>query len=321
MTARPDPEVLDLLLLSAHEALDEGVVIGDGGRVLHVNDAACRLYGRTNAELLAAQSLFGFLAPDEQERIQALVDDRIASGEPVPKRFETVVARPDGTAIHVEMSTIAMVQEVSVRTLTLIRDIGERHSHEAELERLALHDALTGLPNRRLLTERMAQIAARAARAPVAAALFLVDLDAFKRVNDKHGHEAGDRVLRGIADALRVGLRDGDTAARLGGDEFVVVGERIGDDIVAQRLATRLAVMIARPITLADGTEISMRASIGINRFGAEPFDPGEILREADAAMYRVKPQRRAQRPDAAVLPLSLSARGSRPRPRRAHQA
>lgn len=137
----------------------------------------------------------------------------------VPKHFETVLARPDGTEVHVEMSTTAVQRADGLRTLTLIRDIGERRRRQEELERLALHDALTGLPNRRLLIDRLGQIAARAEREPVAAAVFFLDLDGFKNVNDEHGHDAGDSMLVALADGLRDGPRGQDSAARLGGDE------------------------------------------------------------------------------------------------------
>jgi len=318
VTSRSEPEGLDLLVLNAHEALDEGVVMGDGDHVLHVNDAACRLYGRRSEDLLAARSLFGFLAIGEQERIQKLVTERMAIGEQLPKRFETVIAWPDGTELHVEMSTIAMVQPGAVRTLTLIRDIGERRRHQAELERLALYDPLTGLPNRRLLMDRLERIAARATRERVMAAVFLLDLDGFKRVNDVYGHDAGDQVLVATARALRTSLRNGDTAARLGGDEFVVLSEQIADDMAAGRLARRLGEIIARPIRLVDGTGVSMRASIGIRRFGEEAADPDEILRSADASMYRAKTSARACRP---AVPSPFSSPESRPRRRRARRA
>lgn len=142
----PDPDVLHRLVLSAHEALGEGVVIGDGERVLHINDAACRLYGRSRPDLLVAQSLFQFLAGDEQDRIRALIAECMRNGEAVPQHFETVLIRPDATEVHVEMSTTAVLQDESLRTLTLIRDIGDRRRLQLELERLALHDPLTGCP-------------------------------------------------------------------------------------------------------------------------------------------------------------------------------
>jgi diguanylate cyclase (GGDEF)-like protein/PAS domain S-box-containing protein len=288
-----DSGILNLLVLTAHEALNEGVVMGDGDRILHVNDAVCRFYGRSREDLLARGSLFQFLVPEERERIEGIVRAAMDAGEPVPQRFETMIARPDGSVAEVEISTTALVDGGATRTLTLIRDISERTRQRVELERLALHDALTGLPNRRLLMERLERIAARAERDPVSGALFFLDLDGLKRVNDTHGHDAGDRVLVGVAEALRAGLRSCDSAARLGGDEFVVICERIDDDAQADRLSARLRTMVAQPVEVAPGQSVTVDVSVGIERFGGERIDPEALLAGADEAMYRAKAARR----------------------------
>lgn len=169
------------------------------------------------------------------------------------------------------------------------------------------------------MIERLEQIAARAEREPVQAAVYFLDLNGFKRVNDEHGHEAGDRVLVGVAHALGDELRNGDSAARLGGDEFVVVCEQIADDEAAGFIAARLAATVARPIQLHNGAEVSMHVSVGIRRFGTTPFDPEAILRDADAAMYEAKS---TTRPRFAVRPPPVvSSPESRPRPRPAPRA
>ena len=287
-----DSGILNTLVLNAHEALNEGVIMGDGNRVLHVNEAACALYGRSREELLRAGSLFGFLTEGEQARITALVDADMARGQPVPQRYETVILRPDGSQANVEMSTSALVDGGRTRTLTLLRDIGERIRQKRELERLALHDPLTGLPNRRLLMERLGRIAARAAREQVDGALFFLDLDEFKPINDVFGHDVGDRVLVAVADNLSRGMRSCDSVARLGGDEFVVTCERVDDDDRARKLGERLRSIVAAPIDIGMREPVSMGVSVGIRRFGGKAIDPEALLAAADTEMYREKSTR-----------------------------
>jgi diguanylate cyclase (GGDEF)-like protein len=157
----------------------------------------------------------------------------------------------------------------------------ERVTHQA------LHDALTGLPNRRLFEETVGASLARAGRDGCPVALLFVDLDDFKLVNDRLGHEHGDRILEGVADRLRASLRAGDVPARVGGDEFAVLLHD-ADRETALRLAERVRSAISEPIAL-DRRNVHVFASIGI---AAYPFDGttyGELLRRSDLAMYAAK--------------------------------
>jgi diguanylate cyclase len=164
----------------------------------------------------------------------------------------------------------------------------ERKRSEVRLAEQALQDSLTGLPNRVLLLDRLKVALARARRRPTSVAVLFLDLDRFKTINDSLGHEAGDQLLVEIADRLRSSLRPGDTVARFGGDEFLILCEELASEIEAVRVAERAIHAIQMPIFVA-GHGIAVQASVGIaygNDVGAGAH---ELIRQADAAMYRAK--------------------------------
>ena len=163
---------------------------------------------------------------------------------------------------------------------------------QGELEHLARHDALTGLPNRRLLEERLAQSLARLRRHGGEVGLLFIDLDDFKRVNDDMGHEAGDQVLRAIAERLRRRVREVDTVARLGGDEFVVLVDAAPPPAQMATLAQGLVEAIQAPIPLA-GASVTIGASVGIGRAPQDGQTAAELMAHADRAMYDAKPRGR----------------------------
>lgn len=163
---------------------------------------------------------------------------------------------------------------------------------QAELDRMAHHDTLTGLPNRRLLADRLEQALSRSHRNQTVAAVFFMDLDGFKPINDNYGHEAGDEALRIIARRLNETVRREDTVARVGGDEFVVLvpdlaGTAEAVQHKAETIAEKCLAAIARPLTI-QSTQLEVGASIGI-AFSAEQSTPDTLLNAADTAMYQAK--------------------------------
>src|SRR5271166_3340539 len=156
------------------------------------------------------------------------------------------------------------------------------------LERQALHDPLTRLPNRLLLMDRARQALARVHRSNGAVAMLFVDLDRFKAVNDNLGHDIGDKLLVSISDRLAALMRDSDTVARLGGDEFVILAEDVDGESEALTLGERVLDALEDPIPVGSA-ELSMLASVGISVSRNPETDPEAMLREADLAMYRAK--------------------------------
>jgi diguanylate cyclase (GGDEF)-like protein len=169
-----------------------------------------------------------------------------------------------------------------------IRYAIERKFAEVQLSHQALHDPLTGLANRALLMERLAQALARTERRPSSVAVLFLDIDRFKTINDNFGHEVGDSVLACIGDRLRKALRPEDMASRFGGDEFVVLCEGLEDDRHVVTIANRIGRSISEPISLEAG-EVVVTTSIGIAAARGIGDRPEVLLRDADAAVYRAK--------------------------------
>jgi diguanylate cyclase (GGDEF)-like protein len=157
----------------------------------------------------------------------------------------------------------------------------------AELERRASHDALTGLPNRALLQDRLEQALAHSERAQSRVAVLFLDLDGFKPVNDNLGHAAGDELLKGVAVRLQECVRKGDTVARLGGDEFVLVLQGTSE-AEAQVIADRVLQALRQPVQLS-GQEVRLAGSLGVSLTSDQALDADTLLQHADMAMYRAK--------------------------------
>ena len=176
----------------------------------------------------------------------------------------------------------------------VLADAIERQQAEDAMEHRALHDPLTGLPNRVLFTDRLEQAFERVRRHPRSlAAILFIDVDHFKQVNDTLGHQAGDELLVGVATRLREAVRPTDTVARFGGDEFGLLLEEVGSERDAIATAERIAAGFARPFVLDSGSQF-VTASIGIALADGHE-EPQALLRDADAAMYRAKERGRAR--------------------------
>lgn len=176
-----------------------------------------------------------------------------------------------------------------IGTVGCARDITDRKASEAFVEHLAHYDALTDLPNRVLLTDRMRQALAQARRDRSKLAVLFIDLDQLKPVNDSLGHDIGDRLLQEVAARLlAVIVRESDTVSRLGGDEFVVLLQRIGNEQDAVVVAERILVALNTPFDIA-GNEIAISASVGIAVYPLHGEDAAELLNNADVAMYKAK--------------------------------
>jgi diguanylate cyclase (GGDEF)-like protein/PAS domain S-box-containing protein len=263
----------------------------DEETILTWNGGAERLYGYP-ADAIIGQCAQLLRSPDGVPA--AAIRAKLTAGDTISE-FETVHRRRDGSNIEVS-ATVSPIfgPNATVIALSVIsRDISDRLRLEQELIRQALHDGLTGLPNRSLLTDRLSQALADAARRGVPVAVLFCDLDQFKTVNDANGHHIGDEILIQVARRLRAVIRPSDTVARFGGDEFVIICEDADGD-EAQRIADRISVTLSDPIVIG-GQRLYVSASIGIAVTPPLEADAETLLRCADAAMYDAKAHGRAR--------------------------
>ncbi len=203
-------------------------------------------------------------------------------------RTQLQMVRKDGTPIWVDMAGIELPGSDG-DTLWMLLDITQAKAHEARMERAALHDALTGLPNRLLLGDRLHQAIHSAERGGHLFALAYLDLNGFKQINDPHGHDAGDEVLKAVAARLQAGVRATDTVARLGGDEFVVLLTPATTPAEAELVLGRLLDAISQPIKLGDGTAVAVGSSLGLAHFPGHGRTAEVLMRHADEEMFANK--------------------------------
>ena len=269
------------------------------GIVTTWNRGAQQIFGYTPGEMLGRH--VNRLAPPDRQDEEAMLVDRVRRGERV-EAFETVRLRKDGSTVDVSMSVSPVLNDrgalVGISSIT--RDISRHKAMEAEIRAMAFNDPLTRLPNRRLLMDRLRQAQLGSTRQRSYFGVAFIDLDHFKQVNDNFGHEVGDQMLIEVARRLQAAVRQHDTVARLGGDEFVVLLEELGADETSaadhvNTVADKILDAIERDYHLL-GKVHRCSASIGIRLLVGSQDSPEQVLMDADAAMYRVKHQRRALR-------------------------
>jgi diguanylate cyclase (GGDEF)-like protein/PAS domain S-box-containing protein len=246
----------------------------------------------------AAERIFRFRAEEVMGRsIRMLIPDPVPAREPaadldvhrlLPSASEVTGMRKDGREVPLEIAVREMDQGGQVAYTSVVRDITLRKRAEERLRHLAHHDALTGLPNRFLLADRLDAAINRAVRHHTPLAVVYVDLDRFKPVNDQYGHAVGDRLLVDVAHDLASHVRKTDTVARVGGDEFVALLEEVGGQHKAEELAVKLLEVLRRPRRFGD-VGVQIGGSLGIAMFPAHGTTAEEILEAADASMYKAK--------------------------------
>ncbi|MDQ1287912.1 MAG: Diguanylate phosphodiesterase [Actinomycetota bacterium] len=261
---------------------------GDEGRYLMVNDAFARMLGLPVEELVGL-SCGDLIHPDDM-----LVDceqfAQMTAGVRSRYQREKRMRCADGSWLWVRMAASVVERDGEpAYVIVHAEDVTARRAVEAELARRALYDPLTGLANRALLLDHLEMAVLDLGRDRDALAVFYLDLDHFKDINDTLGHAAGDEVLRQMGARLSAEVRPPDTAARLAGDEFVVAA-RAADDVEAVRTAKRLHVALSAPV-LVGNRELVVRSSVGVTTTTSLRARPEDLLREADAAMYQAKRQ------------------------------
>ncbi len=288
ITSRRRVEARLKLLASVFEHTQEGIVVTDpDGTILEVNDAFTRITGYDREELVDQTPRLlrsGRHGPEFYRSMWATLSEQgLWRGE--------VWNRRKNGEIYPEQLTISAVLDdrgQAAHYVGVISDITASKRHAAELERIAHYDALTGLPNRMLLQDRMQQAIAKAQRDDKLLAVCFLDVDGFKPINDTYGHGMGDHLLMELADRFRCELRGGDTAARLGGDEFVILLADLADEADCRHILQRILDAVKRPFTI-DGNCVTVSASIGVTLFPIHGTDCDTLLRQADQAMYSAK--------------------------------
>lgn len=263
------------------------IVVDPEGRVIRLNGACEEVSGYSAVELSAHPSLDFLVPPEDLARVHAAVSCLGAGNQSVS--IENDWVHKDGTRRHIAFTnTVVLGEGGSIKyTIATGVDITARKRLEEQLEHQALHDVLTGLPNRALFLDR-AQRALIGDREPANVALLFLDLDDFKQVNDTFGHVVGDHVLAELGARLAACIRPSDTAARMGGDEFAVLLDGANSAVAAQEIAQRIAATLAEPI-LVEAHQIVVRVSIGIASAEAGSADAVALLGRADIAMYWAK--------------------------------
>ena len=270
---------------SITSSMHEGFILTRDGAILEVNQALCELTGYTRDELVGASAPYPFWAPEAAEEIarqRALIDER-------GHEFETTYMRKDGTRFDASITSVTAraTDGELLGYVSTIRDVSERNRHMDELQRLATHDPLTGLPNHRVFHERMRDEVARASRHGQSLSVAILDVDHFKSINDRHGHRVGDSVLHELGQRLSTILREGELVARVGGEEFAWILNADGAEAFAAAERARHAII--------DGPFAQVGAvtmSIGICDLAAAG-NVDELYERADQALYLAKGQGR----------------------------
>jgi diguanylate cyclase (GGDEF)-like protein/PAS domain S-box-containing protein len=257
------------------------------GTVVDCNMAFARMLGFQSRELLIGRSCHEFQAdPAQREALCGVLQEEPVSNQEVSLR------RDDGATVHLLMNITPVHTEAGMLYETTAIDVTQLRQNQAELQRArdaavfeSLNDPLTGLPNRKLLSQTLASLLVEAQKDASMIALLYLDLDGFKLVNDSLGHAIGDALLVQLAARLRSWIRDGDMLARIGGDEFMVIMHRLRTREQAVLLAETLLQAISSPFEV-KGHLLAIGASVGISVFPFDATDAEELIQQADSAMY-----------------------------------
>ncbi len=270
-------------------AIADGVISVDReGRIEFVNPVGCTLLGRDAARLVG-QNLADVLPQIEvsgtvlQDALARCIAERgtIHAGDPVR-------IGASGRVVRVVVGPIVGAGKAVEGAVLALSDISESVAAGEQLQHQATHDAMTDLPNRALVRDRIGHEIAMAQRAGTTVGVLFLDLDDFKRINDGYGHAVGDRVLCLVAARLKAACRAADTVGRWGGDEFVVVLSDLPSDGAIEHVARKLLAALSEPMNV-DGTSFHLTATIGISRGPQDSTDPDQLLGMADTSMYRIK--------------------------------
>ena len=264
-----------------------GVTFWDvGGVITDANNIFLQLFGYSRDDLVSGKIRWSDMTPPEYREVDQLAHEELMRTGAC-KPYEKEYIRKDGSRVPVLVGR-AMLEGSQDQGVGFVLDLSARKQVEAQVRHMADHDALTGLPNRVLLQDRMQQAIAFAHRNQRRVAILFIDLDYFKTINDSLGHHIGDAVLQMASTRLQKCVREGDSVARLGGDEFLLCLPLLGDSTDAARVAHKALDTLAQPF-IAEGHEMHLSGSIGISLYPDDGTDVETLMRTADTAMYHAK--------------------------------
>jgi diguanylate cyclase (GGDEF)-like protein/PAS domain S-box-containing protein len=271
---------------SLADVLTSGIVTADAdGDVVYANPSARELFWRSDADL-AGQGWLSAVDPRDRDAV-ALAARRVVEEGSTEIHDFRIDVMGQLRWVRARFNAIRVGAAAPTGWVVILDDVTLERANTEALAEQATHDQLTGLPNRALLEDRLSQALARSSRHHTPVAVLFVDLDRFKPVNDRYGHQVGDQMLREIGRRIGRVMRADDTSARIGGDEFVVVAEDLDPD-QATGIADRVIEAVSEPVVI-DGARVSVGASVGIAWTAAGVPEPAELLAAADHAMYEAK--------------------------------
>jgi diguanylate cyclase (GGDEF)-like protein/PAS domain S-box-containing protein len=286
---------IEISLLEAFlEHIPDNVFFKDlDSRFIRVSNAMAGHFGLSDPAQAIGKSDTDMFSADHAEKARLDEERIIRTGQPMIGKEEKETW-PDGRESWVLTTKVALrdQQGAVVGTVGISQDITDRKQAEARIRYMALHDGLTGLANRTLLQDRLAQAIGLACRNKKCVGTLLVDIDRFKSINDSLGHYVGDRLLEAVAMRLRVCLRESDIVARLGADEFALGLQMMSGREGIEQAAQKVLATLVEPFQI-EGHELRISGSIGISQYPADGENPEALLRAADAAMYDAKAQGR----------------------------
>jgi diguanylate cyclase (GGDEF)-like protein/PAS domain S-box-containing protein len=267
-----------------NEATDSIVVHDLNGNIIYANEVAYKIRGYSHSELMQLK-IHQLISARQRWIFTEQLPTLLNKGK---LAFEADNVCKDGSVIPMEIHSRIIESDGAKLIISVARDIAERRKAEDELVHIATHDALTGLPNRALLNDRIGVVLTQAARYEKKFAVMMLDLDRFKYVNDQLGHIVGDKLLQVVARMLTETLRKGDTIARFGGDEFVVVLPEVLSFENAAAIAGKILKAFKKPLVI-DDNKINITTSIGIAVYPEDGNDAEMLIKKADQSMYRAK--------------------------------
>ncbi|MBO8172350.1 MAG: EAL domain-containing protein [Bacillaceae bacterium] len=267
----------------------EAIGVYSHGKLVFVNEAAVKLIGAKNREQIIGKSLTKYIHPAHKQKLSEQMNTDTMHPHDEPRLEEYKFVRMDGSMIDVEMKSIPITYNEQPAVLFHGKDVTESKKAQETIRHMAYHDALTGLPNRRMFLELLTSAIIEAEKNDKKLAVMFIDLDRFKWINDTLGHEAGDLLLKSVARRLTTNLDEHDIVSRQGGDEFTILLPDT-DQERTETIAKKLLDVMTKPFLLKED-EVFLTISIGISMYPESGENIETLINNADAAMYRAKEQ------------------------------